>query len=55
MDVFAMPKVHIGKNFFDCVVLCVHRHSGYIVAVPARKKGLPAKKVAVMIISHWLT
>ena len=23
MDVFSMPKVHIGEEVFDCVVLCV--------------------------------
>ena len=37
------------------MVLCVDRHSGYVVAVPARKKGLLAKEVAVMMIRHWLT
>ena len=47
--------MHIGKETFDCVVLCVDRHSGYVVAVPARKKGLLAKEVAVMMIRHWLT
>ena len=52
MDVFSMPEVHIGKETFDCVVLCVDRHSGYVVAVPARKKGLLAKEVAVMMIRH---
>ena len=30
MDVFSMPEVHIGKETFDCVVLCVDRHSGYV-------------------------
>ena len=55
MDVFSMPEVHIGKETFDCVVLCVDRHSGYVVAVLARKKGLLAKEVAVMMIRHWLT
>ena len=55
MDVFSMPEVHIGKEVFDCVVLCVDRHSGYDVADPARKKGLLAKEVAVMMIRHWLT
>ena len=55
MDVFCMPEVHIGKEVFDCVVQCVDRHSGYIVAVPARKKGLLAKEVAVVMIRHWLT
>ena len=55
MDVFSMPEVHIGKETFDCEVLCVDRHSGYVVAVPALKKGLLAKEVAVMMIRHWLT
>ena len=55
MDVFSMPKVHIGKETFDCVVLCVDRDSGYVVAVPARKRGLLAKEVAVMMTCHWLT
>ena len=55
MDVLSMPEVHIGKETFDWVVLCVDRHSGYVVAVPARKKGLLAKEVAVMMIRHWLT
>ena len=55
MDVFSMPEVHIGKETFNCVVLCVDLHSGYVVAVPARKKGLLAKEVAVMMIRHWLT
>ena len=55
MDVFSMPEVHIGNETFDCVVLCVDRHSGYVVAVPARKKRLLSKEVAVMMISHWLT
>ena len=28
MDVFSMPDPHIGTEVFDCVVLCVDRHSG---------------------------
>ena len=55
MDSSSMPEVHIGKGTFDCVVLCVDRHSGYVVASPARKKGLLAMEVAVMKIRHWLT
>ena len=39
MDVFPMPKVHIGKEVLDCVVLCVDRHSGYVVAVAHAKRG----------------
>ena len=44
-----------SEKTLDGVVLCVDRHSGYVVAVPARKKGLLAKEVAVMMIRHWLT
>ena len=50
--IFSKPESHIGKDTFDCVVLCVDRHSGYVVAVPKRKKGLLAKEVAVMMIRH---
>ena len=32
MDVFCIPEVHIGKEVFDCCVLCVDRHSVYIGA-----------------------
>ena len=55
MDVFSMPEVHIGIEVFDCVVLCVDRQGGYVVAVPARKEGLLAKEVAVMMIRQWRT
>ena len=55
MDVFSMSEVHIGKEVSDCVVLCVERHSGCILEVLARKRGLLAKEVAVMMIYHWLT
>ena len=55
MDVFCMPEVHIRQEVFDGVVLCVDRHSSYVLAVPARKKVLLAKEVAVMMICHWLT
>ena len=55
MDVFSMPKVHLRKGVFGFLVLWVDRHSGYIVAVPVRKKGLLTKEVAVMMSPHWLT
>ena len=55
MDVFSMPELHIGKEVFDCVVLCVDRHTGYIEAVLARNKGLLAKDLAVIMIRDTLT
>ena len=66
MDVFAMPEVTVEGETYDCVILAVVRHSGYIVAVPGKKSkkkdkkdkhgvGLQAKTVANAMIRHWLT
>ena len=60
-----MPKVTVEGETYDCVILAVHRHSGYIVAVPGKKSkkkdkndkhgvGLQAKTVANAMIRHWL-
>ena len=66
MDVFAMPEVTVEGETYDCVILAVDRHSGYIVAVPGKKSTkkdkkdkhgvrLQAKTVANAMIRHWLT
>ena len=66
MDVFAMPEVTVEGETYDCVILAVDRHRGYIVAVPGKKSkkkdkkdkhgvGLQAKTVANAMIRHWLT
>ena len=66
MDVFAVPEVTVEGETYDCVILAVDRHSGYIVAVPGKKSkkkdkkdkhgvGLQAKTVANAMIRHWLT
>ena len=55
IDKFAMPPVRQSKGVYDCVVLCVDRHSGYLVAVPANDKGLTAEAVPRQMISQWLT
>ena len=63
-DVFAMPDVTLEGEVFDCVILEVDRHRGYIVAVPGTKSkkkdkedkhgaGLQAKTVAQAMIRHW--
>ena len=65
MDVFAMPEVTVEGETYDCVIMAVDRHSGYIVAVPGKKSkkkdkkdkhgvGLQAKTVANAMIRHWL-
>ena len=66
MDVFAMPEVTVEGETYDCVILAVDRHSGYIVAIPGKKSkkkykkdkhgvGLQATTVANAMIRHWLT
>ena len=66
MVVFAMPEVTVKGETYDCVILAVDRHGGYIVAVPGKKSnkkdkkdkhgvGLQAKIVANAMIRHWLT
>ena len=66
MDVFAMPEVTVEGETYDCVILAVDRHSGYMVAVPGKKSkkndrkdkhgvGLQAKTVANAMIRHLLT
>ena len=38
----------------DTLIVCVDRHSGWIVAIPERKVGLTGAKVAlVMVKHHW--
>ena len=44
MDVFAMPEVTVEEETYDCVILAVDRHSGYIVAVPGKKSKKKDKK-----------
>ena len=44
MDVFAMPEVTVEGETYDCVILAVDRHSGYIVAVPGKKSKKKDKK-----------
>ena len=66
MDVFGNPEVTVEGEVFDCVILAVDHHSGYIVAVPGTKfkknekrdghgVGLQAKTVAQAMIRHLLT
>ena len=61
-----MPEVTMKGEVFDCVILAVDRHSGYIVAVPGKTSkrkdmmdkhgvGLQPKTVAQALIWHWLT
>ena len=66
MDVFGEPEFTAEGEVFDCLILAVDRHSGYIVALPGKKSkkkdkrdkhgvGLQAKTMAQAMIRHLLT
>ena len=53
-DLFHLPSVSWEGKIFDTIILCVDRHSGWIVAVPALTKGLTGGKVVrAMLHSQW--
>ena len=54
IDLFHLPLVVWEGVSYDTVILCVDRHSGWIVAVPALNKGLTGAKVAkAMLTAQW--
>jgi hypothetical protein len=46
IDLFRMPPTWVSKKLYDTMVVCVDRHSGWMVAVACRDKGLTGTKVA---------
>ena len=44
---------HAGQEV-DCAVVIVDRHSGWVDAYPAKKKGLTSKTVAQLMHERWL-
>jgi hypothetical protein len=52
LDIFSMPYVEWLGDPYDCMILCVDRMSGWIIARPSLKKGLTAEKVAHLILDH---
>ena len=54
IDILYLPTVRLHGVVYDGVVVCVDRHSGWIVAVPVLIKGLTGAKVAQeMLKSMW--
>lgn len=47
-----MPGVYWLDQYFDCMLICVDRLSGWIIARPSQKDGLTAEKTAHMILDH---
>ena len=53
LDVFSLPHTHFEGQEYDCVVLCVDRHSGWMMAMPTLQEGLTAEKVGKWMAEKW--
>ena len=54
IDLFKMPEVQYEGKSYDTIIACVDRHSGWIVAVPEKQKGLKGSTVAKkMLEAQW--
>ena len=54
LDVFSMPIASWGGSHFDAFLMCVDRHSGWMVAKPTQKSGLSGEKAAhLMLDATW--
>ena len=52
VDVFYMNPVKYEGMEYDCFVLIVDRHSGWVVAFPEHRAGLTARRVARQALLH---
>jgi hypothetical protein len=55
VDIFSLPEVEWGDNIYDAAVLCVDRHSGWMIAQPTQHKGLTAEKCAHLLLDGGWT
>ena len=54
IDLFQLPLVGWEGQNYDTLIVCVDRHSGWVVAIPGLKKGLTGSKVAkAMVQNQW--
>ena len=54
LDIPDLPGVEYEGEYYDAMVICVDRHSGWIVARPTQRLGITGKKAAqLMINSSW--
>ena len=52
IDLFRLPPVEFEGVLWDSLIVCVDRHSGWIVAVPGINKGLTGEIVAKAMLKH---
>ena len=49
IEVFMVEKVTHNNKKYDSMVICVDRHSGWLIAIPALNKGLTGEWIAKKI------
>jgi len=56
VDIFSLPTTEWNGQTFDSLLVCVDRHSGWILARPCQKLGLTAEKAAHLLLDGgWET
>jgi hypothetical protein len=50
VDIFTLSEAVWQNHTYDALVLCVDRHSGWMIAQPSQHKGLTAEKFAHLLI-----
>ena len=53
MDVFSMPEAVYKGELFDAMLLCVDRHTGWIIAIPTQKTGLTSERAVDLLLQKW--
>ena len=53
IDVFYVGPTTFEDQRFDSMVVCVDRHSGWLVALPCLDKGLTGEWVAKSMLKYW--
>jgi hypothetical protein len=44
-----MPPEDFEGDTYNSIIICVDRHSGWIIAIPTNKTGLTSEKVAKLL------
>ncbi len=55
VEIFSFPEVEWENNTYDAAVLCVDRHSGWMIAQPSHYTGLTAEKCAHLLLDGGWT
>ena len=53
IDVFVLPTIRVEHKSYDCVVLGVDRHSGWLTVIPEFRQGLTGQGVAKAFLKQW--